>query len=167
LTPDRRDLAGCLLLLATGAVLVLVGGQASLGWVALAGVAAVVATSGALRRTVGGLLLVVGVGAVLVGLADVGDSRWPWLVALGGVCVLVAGGWVVLASPRWAGLSRRYEASTRPVSATATDAEPLDLWRALDRGEDPTDPGPLPGPGRPGDTADRPRDIGDPPSGER
>lgn len=61
-------------------------------------------------------------------------TAWPW-VAVGAGVVLAACG--VLAAVRgrsWPGMGARYDA---PRNAKRRDAEP-DMWRALDRGDDPT-----------------------------
>ena len=82
----------------------------------------------------------------VVGSSKVVMSAWPWIAVLG--CVLVvAGSAVALATAgRWPRSSRRYETATAsgPIApAGKASAEPVDvsdaMWKALDRGEDPTD----------------------------
>ena len=139
--------------------------------VALAGLGAVLATAGRWRRLVGGVVaaagLVVVAGAVLGGGAvegtlrdemvasaaasdsaaaerarnDLSGTGWRWLAGLGGVGVAAAGAATVLRGSRWPSMGRRYEA---PAVARHPQDD-TDLWRALDRGDDPTD-GPTDGP---------------------
>jgi uncharacterized membrane protein (TIGR02234 family) len=77
-------------------------------------------------------------------------SAWPWLAALGGVLVVAAGVLTVLRGAAWPGMSARYDApagkrsaagprrAAAAASAPAGQPTPADLWKALDRGEDPT-----------------------------
>jgi uncharacterized membrane protein (TIGR02234 family) len=81
-------------------------------------------------------------------------DAWPALALLAGLLAVAAGLLTVLRGRAWPGLGRRYErpaaAAADPAAATAaapaaasarrsTDEDrPLDAWRALDRGEDPT-----------------------------
>jgi hypothetical protein len=53
---------------------------------------------------------------------------------------IVLAGWVL--APRWPTMSSRYDAPTTP----SPDADEADLWKALDAGRDPTDPGSASGP---------------------
>lgn len=125
---------------------------------ALAAVAALVATRGTARRGVGLLVLAAGAGLVLdAGLAgrraaaqvaadapdaagvDIGLTPWPWVAAAGGVLVLAAGLLAAVRSAGWPTMSRRYNAPTDDAAAGhAADRTPEDIWRALDRGDDPT-----------------------------
>ncbi|MEZ0067613.1 putative membrane protein (TIGR02234 family) [Streptacidiphilus sp. MAP12-20] len=86
-----------------------------------------------------------------VGLADmhagaVTHSAWPWLAALGGVLLAAAGLLTVVKGRAWPGMSARYDAPTggaekagpRRAARPAVTQTPADLWKALDRGEDPT-----------------------------
>jgi uncharacterized membrane protein (TIGR02234 family) len=78
--------------------------------------------------------------------SGVSHSGWPWAAALGGVLLLLAGLLVVARGRNWPGMSSRYEAPgasgasapTRRARATPDPESPADLWKALDRGEDPT-----------------------------
>jgi uncharacterized membrane protein (TIGR02234 family) len=131
------------------------GAFPALGLVALAGVLAVVAARGVVRRVVGGFLCLVGVTvAVLAVVTDVdaaldhaarvaagvssaqatheSTSAWPWICALGGLLVAVAGALTALRSADWPALGGRYE------RAGAGTGRPLDTWAALDQGIDPT-----------------------------
>lgn len=79
---------------------------------------------------------------------DTATTAWPTVSAVGGALLLLAGVTAVLRAAAWPGMSSRYERDTaapaRPSaarSARAADGEerPEDLWKAMDRGEDPTD----------------------------
>ena len=137
----------------------------ALALVALAGVVAVLATRGVVRRAVG--LVLAAAGALLVSRAAgaftaVSDARardlvsaahrtvdaqagrvsvagtavWPALSVLCGLCVIVAGGLVAARGHRWRALSARYDKQPeRSVDPTRAAAA---TWNALDRGEDPT-----------------------------
>jgi len=126
---------------------------------ALAAVAALVATRGAVRRGIGLLVLAAGSGlgldAALAGgraaatvaaaapdatRIDLELAPWPWVAAAGGVFVLGAGLLTVARGARWPTMSRRYDApSTNQAPAgEAAGRTPEDIWRALDRGDDPT-----------------------------
>ena len=132
----RRGLPTSLALLAFGAALLLLGGSKAIGWVALAGVPAVIATVGAVRRWVGAVLAVMGLAVATTGVGGAGgdDTRRIWASIVGGVAVALAGCLVFLFASRWRGMSARYDRDAAPGKLTS-----LDLWRALDRGEDPTE----------------------------
>ena len=55
----------------------------------------------------------------------------------GGALVAVAGAATLARGPAWPGMGARYDAPARPAPARREDT-PIDQWRALDRGEDPT-----------------------------
>ncbi|MEY9963772.1 putative membrane protein (TIGR02234 family) [Streptacidiphilus sp. MAP12-16] len=138
----------------------------ALALVGLAAAVAVFAVRGAARRAVGVLLALAGSGVVAsallaatgtaaldgraaraVGLtqaaaADVSHSAWPWIAAVGGVLLLLAGLLVVARGRDWPGMSSRYEApgagATGKRHAAPGPETPADLWKAMDRGEDPT-----------------------------
>jgi uncharacterized membrane protein (TIGR02234 family) len=126
------------------------GAPTALALVALAGVVAVLATKGVVRRVVGALVALAGVGIVWRSIAAapaVGAARaaglvrakhetvggsavvaqhvtvhpaWPVLSAVGGVLVLTAGVLVAWHGGRWGAMSARYE---RPAGAGVEDAE--------------------------------------------
>ncbi|MEY9874905.1 putative membrane protein (TIGR02234 family) [Streptacidiphilus sp. MAP12-33] len=89
-----------------------------------------------------------------VGLSDIAVSSlthtgWPWAAVVGGLLVVAAGASTVLRGRDWPGMSARYDApagkrgvaaSARKGTAASAPAQqtPADLWKALDRGEDPT-----------------------------
>ena len=69
---------------------------------------------------------------------SVQGNAWWLLAALGGLVVMIGGAWTVLRGATWAGLGSRYE-RTRPADRDGEDAvNPVSVWDALDRGEDPT-----------------------------
>lgn len=121
----------------------------------------VLVTRGRVRRfvLVLGALAAAGVVACLVvapftlpdqireGLAVDGSRRAEPLAAYVIACVaapialaVLVVGWRL--APRWPTMSSRYDAPTAP----STDADEADLWKALDAGRDPTDPGRASGP---------------------
>jgi uncharacterized membrane protein (TIGR02234 family) len=67
-------------------------------------------------------------------------SAWPVVVAsLAALLAVLAGALVVLRGRGWPGMGRRYE-RTPATAAPRTDEDRAQLaWKALDRGEDPTD----------------------------
>jgi uncharacterized membrane protein (TIGR02234 family) len=125
----------------------------------LAGALAVFATRRTGRVIVGAIIAAAGAGVAVTSLMALGDTSavdaeasakaavegvkalgvthtaWPYVAALGGLLMLVAGLIVVVRGRRWAGLSSRYEA---PAAQRKGGQTPADLWNSLDRGEDPT-----------------------------
>ena len=134
------------------------------GLVLLAAAVALFAVRGPGRVVVG--LLVAAAGGVLVwsglrilfggvdtsgtGAAEVDISvAWPVLAIAAGVLGIAAGGLVVLRGRGWPGMGRRYErpgAAASPSRPRTDEDRVQDAWKALDRGEDPTDPEPAPPP---------------------
>jgi uncharacterized membrane protein (TIGR02234 family) len=136
---------------------------AALGLVGLACWGVVLVTRGRPRRAVTVLGVAVAVGLVataVVGRSSSLDSarhatvdlgRTPtgahttgwWYVALvAAVIALFAAAVAVRLVPAWPEMGRRYDAPTGPsVSPDPGDMEDVDLWRAIDQGRDPTDPG--------------------------
>ncbi|MBB1242882.1 TIGR02234 family membrane protein [Streptomyces durbertensis] len=149
------------------------GLPSALALVALAALVAVFAVRRAARTAVAVLLALCGLGVVassvaatfdtatldgkaaeatgLVGATatDVTFSAWPYVAAVGGVLLLLAGVLAQRFGPAWPAMGGRYERSGgRRVTRRPADPErPDELWRALDRGEDPTG-------GRPDDEGD-------------
>ncbi len=142
----RRELALACLLTLGGALIVLFAASRqptptarALALVALAGVVALLAARGWTRFAVGVVLALSGL--AITGLAAArltGGSvvLWPVLSMLGGLLVLAAGALAATRGRSWLALGARYDApaAVRPVSDG-------DVWAALDRGEDPTEPG--------------------------
>jgi uncharacterized membrane protein (TIGR02234 family) len=69
-------------------------------------------------------------------------TAWPWAAAAGGLLILLAGLLALRYGSRWPAMSARYERDGTPRPRRAAPApdpdRPEDLWKALDRGEDPT-----------------------------
>ncbi|MFB8243918.1 TIGR02234 family membrane protein [Streptomyces sp. NPDC055952] len=143
------------------------GVPAALAVVGLAALVAVFAVRRAGRLVVAGLLALSGAGIVAAALLGASDSSaldeqaaqatgdtsasvgalshtaWPYVAAVGGVLILLAGLLALRYGRLWPGMSGRYErGGSRPQprrAAPAADPDrPEDLWKALDRGEDPT-----------------------------
>ena len=144
------------------------------GLVLLAAAVALLAARGAGRAVVG--LLMVAAGAALVwsgarvqagGVADAAADLpglaggsvtattvdaavlWPVLSVVAG---LLAGAAGVLAAARgraWPGMAGRYERTEATPREPSPEARAEDAWKAIDRGEDPTDPPPGGRAGRP------------------
>jgi uncharacterized membrane protein (TIGR02234 family) len=134
---------------------------AAMGWVAIAGIAGLLATSRWGRRVVGALLVIAGgiagVTALAFALTDVAAgggafveaalgsrglgaatqvsiTAWWLLGLLGGLAVLTTGMIALLLGGSLPTLSRRYDRGASRDQATGHVA----MWDALDRGEDPT-----------------------------
>jgi uncharacterized membrane protein (TIGR02234 family) len=72
------------------------------------------------------------------------SAAWPVLVLVAGLLAVAAGLLTVLRGSSWPGMGRRYErsasaAAAAPVRQRTDEDRALDAWRALDRGEDPTE----------------------------
>jgi uncharacterized membrane protein (TIGR02234 family) len=111
------------------------------------------------RRIVGGLLIAAGLGVVLLGglrirpsaeavrtqvrevsLADqfaLTGTAWPWVYAAAGLLVIAGAASVIINASRWRPSAARFERGSR-TGPTYGAADPADVWRALDAGEDPT-----------------------------
>lgn len=138
----------------------------ALALVALAGVVAVLATRGSMRRVVGGVIAVAGAGLIwraiesgdavssdrardLLGWPFTGccfpspsprveaSVVWPALTAVCGVLIVVSGALIAWRGHRWQVMSARYE--TPPTQESDPAKTAATLWTKLDRGEDPTD----------------------------
>ncbi|MET8445820.1 TIGR02234 family membrane protein [Streptomyces sp. NPDC005209] len=142
------------------------GVPAALAIVGLAALVAVFAVRRAGRLLVAGLLALSGVGIVAAALTGASDSSalddkaarttgdtsatvaalshtaWPYVTAAGGVLILLAGLLALRYGRLWPAMSGRYERGTtrprRTAAAAADPDRPEELWKALDRGEDPT-----------------------------
>ncbi|MGW1891964.1 TIGR02234 family membrane protein [Streptomyces sp. NPDC002004] len=141
------------------------GVPAALAIVGLAALVAVFAVRRAGRVLVSALLALSGAGtiaAAVLGASDgsaldekaaqvSGDAAatvqalshtvWPYVAAAGGALILFSGLLALRYGSVWPAMSGRYErdGSPRPRKARAVDPErPEELWKALDRGEDPT-----------------------------
>ncbi|OIV35605.1 hypothetical protein BIV57_20730 [Mangrovactinospora gilvigrisea] len=132
----------------------------ALALVGLAAVVAVLATRRIGRLVVGAIMALSGAGIAVVAamgasdtsalrdaaskagynptLSAVTHSAWPWLTLLGGVLLLAGGVLTVARGRTWPGMSRKYDAPTGAAKRVTAASTPADIWKALDRGEDPT-----------------------------
>ncbi|MGW1071728.1 TIGR02234 family membrane protein [Streptomyces sp. NPDC002537] len=138
----------------------------ALAVVGLATLVAVFAVRGVWRTVVAAVLALCGAGVVAGALAGADDTSaleekaakaqgltsaavghvthtpWPWVALAGGVLLFLAGLLALRYGKHWPAMSGRYERDGTPRPRrprTATDPErPEELWKALDRGEDPT-----------------------------
>ncbi|HZM80296.1 MAG TPA: Trp biosynthesis-associated membrane protein [Candidatus Limnocylindrales bacterium] len=127
---NHRSRIIALLMILAGAGLVwfnaaenLRNGTRALSLAALAAGGALLATKGRARRLIAFAVVVAGVGLTLGGNS---------MAILSGVFVTIGGGLAFVTCPTWPVMGVRFERA--PV------ADDLDLWAALDRGEDPTSP---------------------------
>ncbi|MFI5676076.1 TIGR02234 family membrane protein [Streptomyces cellulosae] len=141
------------------------GVPAALAIVGLAALVAVFAVRRAGRLAVAALLALSGAGTIAAALLGTSDSSaldekaakasgdtsaavdslthtaWPYAAAAGGLLILLAGLLALRYGRLWPAMSGRYERSgaPRPRRTAAADPDrPEELWKALDRGEDPT-----------------------------
>ncbi|OEJ96666.1 TIGR02234 family membrane protein [Streptomyces thermolilacinus] len=143
------------------------GAPTGLAVVALAALVAVLAARGPGRRVVALLLALSGAGAAAAALIGAHDSAaldaraalttgdtaaravgltqtaWPYVTAAAALLILAAGLLALRYGNTWPAMSGRYERDGGPRARTARRAHdpdrPEELWKALDRGEDPTD----------------------------
>ncbi|MFC7624950.1 Trp biosynthesis-associated membrane protein [Microlunatus sp. GCM10028923] len=131
----------------------------ALGAVALAGFLLALTLRGRGRQVLAGLLGLVGIAVVVVGgfrfqpdtaavrakLQQVSLSQefaltgtpWPIGYVIAGVLLLAAAVLIMITAPSWPTRSDRFRRNTD--GAATADAEPIDLWKAMDAGADPTD----------------------------
>ncbi|MER6785330.1 TIGR02234 family membrane protein [Streptomyces sp. NPDC000658] len=142
------------------------GVPAALAIVGLAALVAVFAVRRAGRLAVSALLALSGAGIMAAALLGAGDSSaldeqaatatgdasaavasfshtaWPYAAAAGGALILLAGLLALRFGRRWPAMSGRYERDGAPrprrTAAPADPERPEEMWKALDRGEDPT-----------------------------
>ncbi|WP_405642984.1 TIGR02234 family membrane protein [Streptomyces sp. NBC_00019] len=142
------------------------GVPAALAIVGLAALVAVFAVRKAGRFAVAALLALSGAGIVAAALLGVNDASaldeqaakasgdasatvaalshtaWPYVAAAGGALILLAGLLALRYGRLWPAMSGRYErnGAPRPVRRpkAADPDRPEEMWKALDRGEDPT-----------------------------
>ncbi|MFF7445009.1 MULTISPECIES: TIGR02234 family membrane protein [unclassified Streptomyces] len=142
------------------------GVPAALAIVGLAALVAVFAVRRAGRLAVAGLLALSGAGIVAASLFGASDSSaldeqaakasgdasatvgalshtaWPYVAAVGGALILLAGLLALRYGRLWPAMSGRYERNGTPRPARRPKAadpdRPEEMWKALDRGEDPT-----------------------------
>ncbi|GAB2839073.1 TIGR02234 family membrane protein [Streptomyces deserti] len=142
------------------------GVPAALAIVGLAALVAVFAVRRAGRLMVAALLALSGAGTVVAALLGASDSSaldekaaqasgdtsatvdalshtaWPYVAAAGGALILLAGLLALRYGRLWPAMSGRYERGGAPRPRRRSPAvdpdRPEELWKALDRGEDPT-----------------------------
>ncbi|MFI6032596.1 TIGR02234 family membrane protein [Streptomyces sp. NPDC051315] len=142
------------------------GVPAALAIVGLAALVAVFAVRRAGRLAVSALLALSGAGTVAAALFGAHDSSaldekaaqasgdtsatvaslthtaWPYAAAVGGALILLAGLLALRYGRLWPGMSGRYERGGAPRPRRgprpADPDRPEEMWKALDRGEDPT-----------------------------
>ncbi len=142
------------------------GVPAALAIVGLAALVAVFAVRRAGRVLVAALLALSGAGIVAAALLGASDSSaldeqaarvsgdtaatvqslthtaWPYAAAVGGALILLAGLLALRYGKVWPGMSGRYERNGAPrprrAARPADPDRPEEIWKALDRGEDPT-----------------------------
>ncbi|MET7474548.1 TIGR02234 family membrane protein [Streptomyces sp. NPDC005648] len=142
------------------------GVPAALAIVGLAALVAVFAVRRSGRLLVAALLALCGAGTIAAALLGVSDSSaldekaaqaagdtsatvdalshtaWPYVAAVGGALILLAGLLALRYGRHWPAMSGRYERDGAPKPrrrpVVADPDRPEDMWKALDRGEDPT-----------------------------
>ncbi|MER5494097.1 TIGR02234 family membrane protein [Streptomyces sp. NPDC002454] len=141
------------------------GVPAALAVVGLAALVAVFAVRRSGRVAVAALLTLCGAGTVVAAVLGASDSGalderaaevsgdtsatvqalshsgWPYVAAVGGLLILLAGLLALRYGRLWPAMSGRYERDGTPRRRAAAPVDPdrpEDLWKALDRGEDPT-----------------------------
>lgn len=142
------------------------GVPTALAIVGLAALVAVFAVRRTGRTLVAALLALSGAGAALAAVLGASDSAaldaeaarvsgntaavvgglshtvWPYVTAAGAVLILAAGVFALCYGKAWPAMGGRYERSGAPRAprrgATPDPDRPEELWKALDRGEDPT-----------------------------
>ncbi|MEU5399413.1 TIGR02234 family membrane protein [Streptomyces sp. NPDC005963] len=140
------------------------GVPSALAVVGLAALVAVFAVRRAGRVLVAAVLALSGAGAALAAFRGAYDSSaldaeaartsgnasatidalthtaWPFVTTGAGVLILLAGVLALRYGRHWPSMSGRYEREASPRKATppANPDRPEELWKALDRGEDPT-----------------------------
>ncbi|WP_435612039.1 TIGR02234 family membrane protein [Streptomyces sp. bgisy159] len=148
------------------------GVPAALAIVGLAALVAVFAVRRTGRLMVSALLALSGAGIVTAALLGASDSSaldqqaakasgdtsatvaafthtaWPYAAAAGGALILLAGLLALRYGRLWPAMSGRYERGGAPrprrTARPADPERPEEMWKALDRGEDPTGPDPDP-----------------------
>lgn len=144
--------AAGLVLLAAAVALLAVRGPGRVAVGLLAAVAGGTLAWSGIRALTGGLddaggdLPGLSGGTVSSTTADV-STTWPLLVVLAGLVAVATGAFTVLRGSTWPAMGRRYERTDAAPAEGAAPARPrtdedraVDAWKALDRGEDPTDP---------------------------
>jgi uncharacterized membrane protein (TIGR02234 family) len=130
----------------------------ALGAVVLAGFLLGLALRGRGRQVLAGLLGLVGVAIVVVGafrfqpnpdavrvrlqqvsLSDqfaLTGTPWPIGYVIAGVILIAAAALIMITAPSWPTRTDRFRRDR--AAGPAAEAEPIDLWKAMDSGQDPT-----------------------------
>ena len=140
---------------------------AAFGFVLLAAFGAVIATRGWVRRSLGLLVVVLAISTAIsvVGAGDASatveeglaargwsgggytasSTGWRWLAGIGALGCLVAGSLVAWLGGAWPAMGSQYDAQPDPAASPHAGRSPeqpimteADVWRAIDRGHDPT-----------------------------
>lgn len=127
---SRRTVIGLLVGASVAGLVASADAATGLAVLAIATIPALFAVPARGRPVLG--VAVVGSGLAAALLGDLGGGA-AWISA---VALSAAGVLTVARGSSWTGLARRYDDRAGPDQAD----EPHDLWRALDRGEDPTLP---------------------------
>lgn len=134
----------------------------ALALVALAGWGAVLVTRGWFRRAVAGLGAVASVGLVVVVVVEFGAapsgvrravstalgsraasdvavrSGWYWAALVASMVLVLAYLVTVRRLPSWPSMGTRYDAPGAQAEGDQEPATNLEIWRAIDQGDDPT-----------------------------
>jgi uncharacterized membrane protein (TIGR02234 family) len=135
----------------------------ALGLVALAAWGVLLVTRGRVRRAVAVLAALAGAGLVVAAVTgrsealrsarhatvDLGrtpagahTTGWWWVALVASLVALAAAAVAVRRCRSWPEMGSRYDAPAgRAGAQEPEDMEGIDLWRAIDQGRDPTDPG--------------------------
>lgn len=124
-------IAGRVLRIVLGAVESLIGVA-----VLSTAVSALVAPIAASSSTITAATAVSGPESIAAIVTTVSTGGWPWLAAVTGAIIIVAGIAVVVAGPRWPGPTRKYESTNAVVDDDSST--PLGAWDSLSGGADPT-----------------------------
>ncbi|MFF3941255.1 TIGR02234 family membrane protein [Streptomyces phaeofaciens] len=147
------------------------GVPAALAIVGLAALVAVFAVRRAGRLAVSAVLALSGAGIAVAALLGAGDTSaldeqaakasgdtsatvasfshtaWPYAAVAGGALILLAGLLALRYGSSWPAMSGRYERDGTPrprrAARPADPDRPEEIWKALDRGEDPTGADPV------------------------
>lgn len=131
----------------------------ALAIVALAGTLLMLALRTRARRVVAAVLLLVGLGVALVGAhwlqprpnvvrgraAHIGlldtfgltATAWPWIFGVAGLTIAAGAAMTIINAGSWHSGSERFQQDEGKTQA-ATSEEPVELWKAMDAGVDPT-----------------------------
>jgi hypothetical protein len=109
----------------------------ALALVALVGTVLILVLRAGGRRVVGFLLVLLGLGMAMAGVL-LGEPATHWRIAYaaGGALVGFGGLLTMITSTGWPAPAIRFQ--TKEMGTLADSGDPVDLWRAMDAGLDPT-----------------------------